>query len=92
MEDIAELEWDWFWLDGGYEFLELLEFLKIPHYTNEHRQDSAPVMVEVRTIKFVNERDIEEFGSEKQLLIKWKAEIPRPTDEQIQTALREIYD
>ena len=85
-------DWDWFWLDSGYEFTEILEFLKIPHYTNEHRRDSVPVMVEVRTVKFVDELDVEEFGSEKQLLIKWKVDTSRPTDEQILTALREIHD
>jgi hypothetical protein len=90
MEDIAD--WDWFWLDSGYEFPGILEFLKIPHYTNDYRQDSGPVMVEVRTVKFVDELDVEEFGSEKQLLIKWKADTLRPTDEQILIALRVIHD
>ena len=66
--------WDYFYLDG-FHWVDLLEFLGIPHYSNKNRGDKPPLSYEIRTIK------------DEQFLIIWQTETRRPTDKEIQTQI-----
>jgi hypothetical protein len=56
-----------------FTWVELLEFMLIPHYSNQHRDDTPPKSFEIKTIKCGDENE--------QFLVVWDGQ--RPTDQQI---------
>lgn len=79
-------DFDFFYLDG-FGWSDLLDFLRIPHYSNEHRGAQAPSCFEVRACLLTNPELPEEAAVEEYLLVVWPLDKPRPTDEQIQAAV-----
>ncbi len=79
-------DFDYFFLDG-FGWTDLLDFLSIPHYSNEHRDDVEPQCYEIRTVVLPN--DIDDDLRREQLLVVWPADKPRPTDAQIAAAVEE---
>ncbi len=63
-----------FYLDG-FSWTDLLDFLGVPHYSNEHREDSEAIQLQIRTV------ELPECGP-TQLVVTWTGEL-RPTDAQI---------
>jgi hypothetical protein len=78
-----DLDWDYFFLDG-FSWTDLLEFLGIPHYSNDDREDQAPLLFEIRTVA-VKYPDLDETDKQ-QLLVIWRPETSRPTDKMIDEA------
>ena len=77
-----EFEFDFHVLEGGYRWSDILDFLEIPHYTNEHRGDRAALYTEIRTVS-LPDLDFDEDNDPIQLLVVWPLDKQRPTDEQI---------
>lgn len=86
-----DLNWDFFDLEA-FQWTDLLHFLGVPHYSNEHRDDQSPLLYELRTVCVSYPSDEEDDDGNlivtkenQQLLVIWRPETDRPTDEQIQT-------
>lgn len=81
---------DFFYLDG-FSWTDLLEFLRIPHYSNEHRGAQPPMCFEIRACMLTNPEFPEDDAVQQDLLVVWPPDQPRPTDEQIQEAVDKDY-
>ena len=70
-----------FYLDG-FSWTDLLDFLEIPHYTNEHRTDTKPKSFEIRTVLAPASSDYDPPTEPEnvQILVVWDGNT-RPTDE-----------
>lgn len=80
------MDFDFFYL-GGFRWTDLVDFLRIPHYTNEHRGVQPPMCYEVRVCALTSPEFPEDEAVEQELLVVWPLDKPRPTDEQIQEAV-----
>jgi hypothetical protein len=84
-----DLDFDWYDLEGA-GVTDLLDFLKIPHYSNEHTSKTETRSYEVRllAVPYEDEEDEDEDEDEEPVskipelfLIVWTGE--RPTDQQV---------
>lgn len=81
----CEDRWDVYDLDG-FSWVDLLDWLCVPHYTNSNRGAQPPVSIDIRTLKSVNDDVID-----GQYMVMWQEGGPRPTDEQVITWLEKQY-
>lgn len=87
--DTFETEFDYFYLEG-FGWCDLLDFLKIPHYTNQHRGDTKPKSFAIRTVPLPDLDEEDEQLITQQLLVVWDGPIP-PSDQEIQDKYRKDW-
>lgn len=89
----AEYDFDWVCLEPGYSFTDILDLLRVPHYTNSHRKNMPkPKGYTVKEYP-VPDGDEEEPLVDVQLLVVWDLDVygkEGPTNEQIAKAWAEI--
>jgi len=82
-------DFDYYVLEVGYRWADVLDFLEIPHYTNPHSGDRAARGFEIRTVEVPDVEEEDRKPMLVRLLVVWPLDKPRPTDEQIRVLWEE---
>lgn len=79
-----------FYLDG-FAWVDLLDVLRIPHYSNDRRGDTVARAFKVRTVPLsICPDDPDDEPVSQQVLVVWDLGTPEPTDAEIQVKDAEI--
>jgi hypothetical protein len=96
-QKVCFMDFDFFYLDG-FSWTDLLDFLQVPHYSNEHEMpselqtksfDLRTLMVPDPDYDYAPDETLDEDDNED-LLVVWTGE--RPTDEQVLEKIAELNE